>query len=59
MKRALILAGCIMCFMGCTRYVKGTTLDIGIKRAPACKVTVKVDGALVLEAKAKKPCPKG
>ena len=58
MKKALLIAIALVFVAGCTRYVKGTKLDIGIKRAPAGKVTVKVDGSLILEATAKKPCPK-
>ena len=58
MKKAAIIIGCAWMLFGCTRYVKGDQLDISIKRAPACKVTVKVDGALILDATAKKPCPK-
>jgi hypothetical protein len=58
MKRLVIVAMCVLFVSGCTRYVKGTRLDINIKRTPACKVTVKVDGSLILEATAKKPCPK-
>jgi hypothetical protein len=58
MKRAMILIGCVAMLVGCTRYVKGTKLDISIKRTPTCKVSVKVDGALILEAVAKKPCEK-
>ena len=40
---------------GCTRYVKGDNLDLSIKQNP-CKVIVKVDGNLILEATANKPC---
>ncbi len=40
---------------GCTRYVKGDNLDLSIKNDP-CKVIVKVDGNLILEATASKPC---
>ena len=53
-----MIAMAIVFIGGCTRYVKGKSLDFTIKRAPACKVTVKVDGSLILEATAKKPCPK-
>lgn len=58
MKKALLVAMALVFIGGCTRYVKGKSLDLTIKRAPACKVTVKVDGALILEATGKKPCPK-
>ena len=58
MKKALLIAMALVFIGGCTRYVKGKSLDFTIKRAPACKVTVKVDGSLILEATAKKPCPK-
>ena len=57
MKKLLLLMA-VMMLIGCTRYVKGSVLDLSIKRAPACKITVKIDGALILEATAKKPCPK-
>ena len=40
---------------GCTRYVKGDNLDLSIKQNP-CKVIVKVDGNLILEATATAPC---
>ena len=40
---------------GCTRYVKGDNLDLSIKNNP-CKVIVKVDGNLILEATATAPC---
>tara|TARA_R100001594_G_scaffold28949_1_gene54364 strand:- start:3798 stop:3977 length:180 start_codon:yes stop_codon:yes gene_type:complete len=58
MKKVMILIGCVAMLAGCTRYVKGTKLDISIKRTPVCKVSVKVDGALILDAVAKKPCKK-
>ena len=34
MKKALVLIAVSAMLIGCTRYVKGTKLDIGIKRAP-------------------------
>lgn len=57
--RVLFLLGALALLMsGCTRHVKGDNLDLIIKNNP-CRVLVKVDGALVLEAEAKKPCKKG
>ena len=58
MKKVLLIAIALVFIAGCTRYVKGKSLDLTIKRAPACKGTGKVDGSLILEATAKKPCPK-
>ena len=58
MKNILLVIMALMMLSGCTRYVQGTVLDLSIKRAPACQITVKVDGTLILEARAKKPCPK-
>ena len=56
MKALLLLLASVALLSGCTRYVKGDNLDLSIKRTPHCKVSVKVDGALVLEATAKSPC---
>jgi len=58
MKGLLVLGALALLLSGCTRHVKGDNLDLIIKNNP-CKVMVKVDGALVLEAEAKQPCKKG
>lgn len=42
---------------GCVHSVSGQHMKIGIKRAPVCKVDVKMDGKLVFEGTAAKPCP--
>ena len=55
MKVLIVLASMAALLSGCTRYVKGDNLDLSIKNAP-CKVIVKVDGNLILEATANKPC---
>jgi len=55
-KSLLVLLTLFSLLSGCTRYVKGDKLDLSIKRAPECKVTVKIDGNLILEATAKSPC---
>lgn len=55
MKLLLVLAATAMLLSGCTRYVKGDNLDLSIKNNP-CKVIVKVDGNLILEATATTPC---
>ena len=55
MKALLVLAALATLLSGCTRYVKGDNLDLSIKQDP-CKVIVKVDGNLILEATASKPC---
>ena len=56
MKALLLLLASVALLYGCTRYVKGDSLDLSIKRTPHCKVSVKVDGSLILEATAKSPC---
>ena len=58
MKKAVLIIGCVMMLIGCVRHVKGDKMDISIKRTPTCKLTLKMDGALILEATAKKPCMK-
>ncbi len=58
MKKVLLVIMAVMMLSGCTRYVQGTVLDLSIKRAPACQTTVTADGTPILEARAKKPCPK-
>ena len=55
MKALLVLAALATLLSGCTRYVKGDSLDLSIKNNP-CKVIVKVDGNLILEATATAPC---
>jgi hypothetical protein len=55
MKALVVLVSMAALLSGCTRYVKGDNLDLSIKQNP-CKVIVKVDGNLILEAVASKPC---
>ena len=55
MKALLVLAALAALLSGCTRYVKGDNLDLSIKNDP-CKVIVKVDVNLILEATATTPC---
>jgi|TARA_R100000700_G_scaffold32791_1_gene40329 ABC-type uncharacterized transport system auxiliary subunit len=55
LKALLVLAALAALLSGCTRYVKGDNLDLSIKNDP-CKVIVKVDGNLILEATATTPC---
>ena len=56
MKSLLVLLTLVSLLSGCTRYVKGDKMDLSIKRAPQCQVSVKIDGSLILEATAKSPC---
>ncbi len=55
MKALIVLVSLAALLSGCTRYVKGDKLDLSIKQNP-CKVVVKVDGNLILEATASAPC---
>ncbi len=55
MKALIVLVSLAALLSGCTRYVKGDKLDLSIKNNP-CKVIVKVDGNLILEATASAPC---
>ena len=55
MKALLVLVSMTALLSGCTRYVKGDSLDLSIKNNP-CKVIVKVDGNLILEATSPAPC---
>lgn len=59
MKVLFLLAACSFVLGGCVRHVEGDRLDLHIKRNPHCIVKVKMDGKLVLEAKASTPCKKG
>jgi hypothetical protein len=56
--RAMVLIGAALMLIGCTHTVKGAKMKISIKRAPACKVVVDLDGKRVFVGTATKPCAK-
>ena len=56
--RCAILVAIVMALGGCVHTVKGSKMEIKIKRTPKCQVDVKVDGKVVFEGRAVKPCAK-